>query len=193
MYLCDSPEMSGSLCSGVAAEVWFAECFNNCAANKCLWFVWVRLAVWCELVIQMGMPLPWLAAAFSSVSCRQVCLCPSPLLHISAVKSKMGAPEGVKQRMCSEEEQHILPLEAWVYTGCLTQYSVLLHTYGVTRVRWTTGPILQGCSFPVTLKLLLQLLVGILLALGSLECVRGDYSPHYGYVQGMGMVLQVAA
>lgn len=147
------------------------------AANKCLWFVWVRLAVWC----QMGMAPLWLAAAFSSVSCRQGCLCLMPLLRISTVKSKMGTLEGVNRGGALRRCQHILPLEAWVYIGCLTQYSVLLHKYGITTVRWITGPILQCCSFCVSLKLMLQLLVGILMALGILECASGDYSPCYGY------------
>lgn len=76
----------------------------------------------------------------------------------------------------------ILPFEPSVYIGCLTQYSILLHKYAITTVKSTTGPILQCCSFPITPKILLQLLVRVRLSLGSLDGVSGSYSPSYGYV-----------
>lgn len=178
-----------------------------CAANVFLWFSWDKWfsVLWCgsrslicRITVQQtnacgetccvmwavdsdGNALRWLAAVFSSVSCRQGCLCLMLLLCIRTVKSGMGALEGINRGGALRRGQHILPLEAWVYTGCLTQYRLSLHTYGVTTVRWITGAVLQCCSFHVILKLLLQLLVGILLALGSLECASGDCSPHYGY------------
>lgn len=66
-----------------------------------------------------------------------------------------------------------------MYIGCLAQCSIFLHKYGITTVKSATGPILQFCSFHVTPKVLLQLLVGIMLSLGSLEGVSGDYSHGY--------------